>query len=165
VKDTKAGNIYDKMDKNEIILLPYQLKALTKQVGEVEKPTEVVKMMVARLAATLRQNLLRPRPLRLQPDQIRKLFVSESSSGRSVSYNMKELLVRAGPKVTVINSPIPTANEDQVVIKVVAVGSNPKDWKRPEWRGNNINQGDDVAGFVHAVGANVTEFKVREPFG
>ncbi|TVY21582.1 Trans-enoyl reductase fsr4 [Lachnellula arida] len=72
---------------------------------------------------------------------------------------MKELLVKAGPKVTVINSPIPTPNADQVVVKVVAVGSNPKDWKRPEWRGNAINQGDDVAGYVHVVGENVTEFK------
>ena len=58
-----------------------------------------------------------------------------------------------------MDSPIPEPNADQVLIKVVVSGSNPKDWKVPEWVGNNINQGDDVAGIVEKVGANVTEFK------
>lgn len=55
---------------------------------------------------------------------------------------------------------MPKPNEDQVVIKVAVSGSNPKDWKIPEWMpGKVINQGDDIAGVVHEVGANVTEFK------
>jgi NADPH2:quinone reductase len=58
-----------------------------------------------------------------------------------------------------VDSPVTEPNADQVLIKVVVSGSNPKDWKVPEWVGNNINQGDDVAGTVEKVGANVTEFK------
>lgn len=72
---------------------------------------------------------------------------------------MKEAIIYAGPKVEIIDSPIPKPNADQVVIKVVYSGSNPKDWKVPEWTGNNINQGDDIAGYIHTVGDNVTEFK------
>lgn len=59
-----------------------------------------------------------------------------------------------------MDSPIPEPNADQVLIKVVVSGSNPKDWKVPEWvSGSNANEGDDVAGIVEKVGANVTEFK------
>lgn len=38
-------------------------------------------------------------------------------------------------------------------------GSNPKDWKLPEMMNLPGNTGDDIAGVVHEVGANVTEFK------
>lgn len=55
--------------------------------------------------------------------------------------------------------PIPKPNADQVLIKVVVSGSNPKDWKVPIWMGDENHQGDDVAGIVHEVGSNVTEFK------
>jgi NADPH2:quinone reductase len=41
---------------------------------------------------------------------------------------MKEAIVHAGEKVEIINVPIPTPEADQVVIKVVVSGSNPKDW-------------------------------------
>jgi len=47
----------------------------------------------------------------------------------------------------------------QVLIKVVYSGSNPKDWKAPEYSGNASNSGDDIAGIVEAVGENVVEFK------
>ena len=72
---------------------------------------------------------------------------------------MKEAIVSKGPKVNIIDSPIPTPEADQVVTKVVVSGSNPKDWKRPEWSGASLNSGDDIAGVVHAVGSNVVEFK------
>ncbi|KAI5918648.1 GroES-like protein [Camillea tinctor] len=73
---------------------------------------------------------------------------------------MKEAIVAAGPKVQIIDSPIPKPTADQLVIKVVVSGSNPKDWKVPQWRPNLVvNQGDDIAGIVHEVGDNVTEFK------
>ncbi|KAK3077971.1 hypothetical protein LTS18_008776 [Coniosporium uncinatum] len=72
---------------------------------------------------------------------------------------MKEAIISKGPTVKIIDSPIPEPNADQVVTKVVFSGSNPKDWKIPEWMGTEANQGDDIAGVVHAVGANVTEFK------
>lgn len=72
---------------------------------------------------------------------------------------MKEAIVSAGPKVEIVDSPIPIPEPDQVVTKVVVSGSNPKDWKRPQWTGTSSNQGDDIAGVVHSVGSNVVEFK------
>jgi NADPH:quinone reductase-like Zn-dependent oxidoreductase len=42
--------------------------------------------------------------------------------------NMKEAIVAKGPKVTIKDVPIPEPGPDQVVIKVVVSGSNPKDW-------------------------------------
>ncbi|KAL9079163.1 MAG: hypothetical protein Q9157_001914 [Trypethelium eluteriae] len=75
---------------------------------------------------------------------------------------MKEAIVSAGPKVKIIDSEIPRPNDDQVVIKVVVSGSNPKDWKGPEWLGSELNQGDDIAGTIASVGQNVTEFKVGD---
>ncbi|KAK3065918.1 hypothetical protein LTR53_017889 [Teratosphaeriaceae sp. CCFEE 6253] len=79
---------------------------------------------------------------------------------RSAS-TMKEAVVAKGPKVQIINSEIPTPGPNQVVTKVVFSGCNPKDWKRPEFMPDAapVNQGDDISGIVHAVGANVSEFK------
>ena len=71
---------------------------------------------------------------------------------------MKEVIVSKGPKCKIVDSPIPHAGENQVVIKVVVSGSNPKDWKRAEG-GLELNTGDDIAGIVHRVGLNVVEFK------
>ncbi|KAG8525576.1 putative secondary metabolism biosynthetic enzyme [Bacidia gigantensis] len=75
---------------------------------------------------------------------------------------MKEALVSAGPKVQVIDSTIPVPEADQVVIKVVISGTNPKDWKRAENNEKALNTGDDIAGVVHTVGSDVTEFKTGD---
>ncbi|RHZ52740.1 hypothetical protein CDV55_100235 [Aspergillus turcosus] len=72
---------------------------------------------------------------------------------------MKEALVSKGPSVQIVDSPVPTPGPDQVLIKVVVSGTNPKDWKLPEWMNRTFNEGDDIAGIVAAVGDNVTEFK------
>ncbi|KAL4876770.1 GroES-like protein [Aspergillus karnatakaensis] len=77
-----------------------------------------------------------------------------------------------GPVARFVDIPIPEPKPDQVLIKVVVAGANPKDWKGPEWVAaghiispilegarDTINQGDDIAGIVEKVGANVTEFK------
>ncbi|KAL2223372.1 putative quinone oxidoreductase [Thermoascus aurantiacus ATCC 26904] len=72
---------------------------------------------------------------------------------------MLEVIVRPGPQTEKVESPIPVPNDDQVVIKVVVSGSNPKDWKVPERLNRHVNEGDDIAGIVHQVGKNVTEFK------
>ncbi|KAK5122948.1 fusarubin cluster-oxidoreductase [Meristemomyces frigidus] len=74
---------------------------------------------------------------------------------------MKEAVVGKGPKVQIIDSPIPKPGPNQVVTKVIYSGSNPKDWKRPENMPDKppTNQGDDISGIVHAVGDNVSEFK------
>lgn len=80
---------------------------------------------------------------------------------------MKEAIVSKGPKVDIIDTPIPQPKPGQVVIKVVFSGSNPKDWKIPEWLPDipPANQGDDIAGTVHAIGRDVTEFKVGDRVG
>ncbi|KND95302.1 Protein TOXD [Tolypocladium ophioglossoides CBS 100239] len=74
---------------------------------------------------------------------------------------MKEAIVSRGPKVRIVDSPMPTPGPGQVVTKVVVSGSNPKDWKRPEYWGSKGtgNQGDDISGIVHAVGEGVSDFK------
>jgi NADPH:quinone reductase-like Zn-dependent oxidoreductase len=73
---------------------------------------------------------------------------------------MKEAIIHSGPKVEIIDSPIPTPKPGQVVTKVAVSGSNPKDWKVPMWLPDKVvNQGDDIAGTVHSVGEGVTEFK------
>jgi len=65
-----------------------------------------------------------------------------------------------GPKVKIIDSSIPEPKDDEVLIKVIVSGSNPKDWKLPEIRNDWImNQGDDIAGIVEKVGDKVYEFK------
>lgn len=88
---------------------------------------------------------------------------------------MKEIINLPGPTALLRDAPIPSPNADQVLIKVVVSGSNPKDWKVPEVAKNadsplfaryahvrdGVNQGDDIAGVVEAVGKNVVEFKVR----
>lgn len=86
---------------------------------------------------------------------------------------MKEVINLAGPTVKLVDSPIPEPNDDQVLIKVVVSGSNPKDWKVPDLAASGdtkfgmmleakkgLNQGDDIAGVIEKVGSNVAEFKV-----
>ncbi|RYO00217.1 hypothetical protein AA0119_g6258 [Alternaria tenuissima] len=81
----------------------------------------------------------------------------------------------SGVKVKIeSDTPIPEPSAKQVLIKVVVSGSNPKDWKVPEFaasydgpdddsimaRGKRgVNQGDDIAGIVEKVGKDVVEFK------
>ncbi|PYH94576.1 quinone oxidoreductase [Aspergillus ellipticus CBS 707.79] len=86
---------------------------------------------------------------------------------------MKEVINLLGARTKLVDSPIPTINDDQVLIKVIVSGSNPKDWKAPDWANSpakplgeqnemirlGINQGDDIAGEVVEVGKDVVEFK------
>ncbi|KAF8856593.1 GroES-like protein [Acephala macrosclerotiorum] len=87
---------------------------------------------------------------------------------------MKEVINHAGPRVEIRESSIPEPNDDQVLIKVIVSGTNPKDWKGPDYAVTltegpiyelmkgmkaGMNQGDDIAGVVEKVGANVVEFK------
>ncbi|KAI1371646.1 putative alcohol dehydrogenase [Hypoxylon crocopeplum] len=61
--------------------------------------------------------------------------------------------------VEIIDTPIPSPRDKDVVIKVVVSGTNPKDWKYPHWKNLSLNSGDDIAGIVHSVGKDVYEFK------
>ncbi|KIW97565.1 uncharacterized protein Z519_01149 [Cladophialophora bantiana CBS 173.52] len=69
--------------------------------------------------------------------------------------------------VQIKDIPVPKPEPNQVLIKVVVSGTNPKDWKYPILvKGSTgLNTGDDIAGYVEAVGSNVTEFKVGDRVG
>ncbi|GAA5831645.1 hypothetical protein JCM3766R1_004964 [Sporobolomyces carnicolor] len=54
---------------------------------------------------------------------------------------------------------IPTPGPGEILIKNVAVSSNPKDWKASEHMGFENVEGNDVAGYVEAIGDGVTKFK------
>ncbi|KAL5090006.1 hypothetical protein Trisim1_004838 [Trichoderma cf. simile WF8] len=83
---------------------------------------------------------------------------------------MEEAIVLPSLEVEIIDSQIPTPGEEEVIVRVVAIGLNPIDWKGadPEvaiqLHGHlkakqYANPGKDVAGYVHAVGSKVHEFK------
>jgi NADPH2:quinone reductase len=100
----------------------------------------------------------------------RSVFTSVNTSLRHTlafttdTSNMKEAVITAGPKVIIRDASIPKPERGWVLIKVIYAGSNPKDWKVPEWMPDLTprNQGNDVAGFVEAVGEGVTEFRVGD---
>ena len=75
---------------------------------------------------------------------------------------MKEAIVSGGPKVCIIDSPIPEPGADEVLIEVAYSGCNPKDWKYPEFSKTNSNSGDDIVGIVHSVGSDVFEFRAGD---
>lgn len=76
---------------------------------------------------------------------------------------MLHATVAGGPKVTVSKTEIPELpSEHHLLIKVIVSGCNPKDWKSPAIMKNDLNQGDDIAGIVAAVGSQVTNFKVGD---
>ncbi|KAL4888921.1 chaperonin 10-like protein [Aspergillus ambiguus] len=92
---------------------------------------------------------------------------------------MKEVINLPGPTAVLRDGAVPEPNDDQVLIKVVVSGSNPKDWKVPEVAKSSdsplfaryahvregVNQGDDIAGVVEKVGKNVVEFKPGDRVG
>ncbi|KAJ3045925.1 hypothetical protein HDV00_006191 [Rhizophlyctis rosea] len=71
----------------------------------------------------------------------------------------KEAIVQLDLSIEIIDTPIPTPGEHDVVIKVIVSGTNPKDWKRPVMQNKPHNSGDDIAGTVHSIGSKVYEFK------
>jgi NADPH2:quinone reductase len=60
-----------------------------------------------------------------------------------------------------------TLEPDQILIRVIVSGTNPKDWKYPLFAkgASGLNSGDDIAGYVDAIGSNVTEFHVGDRVG
>lgn len=77
--------------------------------------------------------------------------------------SMKEAHIDADTDVTLHDVPFPQITDPhQVIIKVAVSGGNPKDWKMPAGLlvtiGSCPNNGDDIAGTVHAVGSSVHDF-------
>lgn len=65
-------------------------------------------------------------------------------------------------KVEIRNLPIPSPGPGQLLIKTVVSGTNPKDWKQPKYWAPDVeplNHGDDIAGYVEAVGEGVLGFR------
>ncbi|KAK9374271.1 chaperonin 10-like protein [Lipomyces chichibuensis] len=76
---------------------------------------------------------------------------------------MKEAIVYGDPlTVEIVDSPIPTPGDNEVLIKVEVSGSNPKDWKAPLYSKRPHNSGDDIAGTIVAVGKFVLEFRPND---
>ncbi|KAK1749356.1 GroES-like protein [Echria macrotheca] len=114
-----------------------------------------------------------PEPMstsRFKPVRLSSLIRSLSSSANSSSSKradtaskMHELALYGVPKFTGIRRQveIPKPGPGEVLIKVVAVGLNPKDWKITKSRGEDraINAGDDVTGIIESVGDGVYEYK------
>ena len=74
---------------------------------------------------------------------------------------MKQAFVDKTITVAVRDTEVPVPKPGQVLIRVVVSGTNPKDWKMAHWRQDAppVNQGDDIAGHVEAVGEGVVGFK------
>lgn len=79
---------------------------------------------------------------------------------------MKAAYIDSAMKVEIRDVPIPTPHPGQILIQVVVAGTNPKDWKYPQWLGGEpSNQGDDIAGYVAAVGEGVMGLKKGDRVG
>ncbi|KAJ4037484.1 hypothetical protein NW756_012720 [Fusarium oxysporum] len=76
---------------------------------------------------------------------------------------MKEYIIHGKPNFggSLREVEVPKPGPSDVLIKVRAVGLNPKDWKFTKSRTSSeaLNAGDDVAGIVEAVGSEVFEYK------
>ncbi|KAK9366541.1 chaperonin 10-like protein [Lipomyces kononenkoae] len=73
---------------------------------------------------------------------------------------MKEAIVSGDHVgVKIVDVPIPTPGDDEVLVKVEVTGSNPKDWKVPVSGERPHNSGDDIAGTIVSVGKSVLEFR------
>jgi NADPH:quinone reductase len=84
---------------------------------------------------------------------------------------MLSALVSRDTKVTLQETPLPSMpHPHALLIRVVTCGTNPKDWKLPAGILKTIgstdprgcNSGDDVAGYVAAVGSAVVDFHVGD---
>jgi NADPH2:quinone reductase len=74
---------------------------------------------------------------------------------------MKSAFYDKNLTVEIRDVPVPKPQAGQVLIRVVASGVNPKDWKQPKhWAPETppSNHGDDIAGYVEATGPGVTSF-------
>ena len=64
---------------------------------------------------------------------------------------------------TLVTLPVSSPGPGEVLIKNVAVASNPKDWKMPNWLPDyEVVEGNDVAGYIIHVGEGVKEYKGGE---
>ncbi|KAJ6260770.1 Zeta-crystallin [Drechslerella dactyloides] len=73
---------------------------------------------------------------------------------------MKQVIINRDLSANIVDVPIPQPGPHEILIRVVVVGSNPKDWKYPVfWSDQPVPSGDDIGGIVEAVGEGVYELK------
>jgi NADPH:quinone reductase-like Zn-dependent oxidoreductase len=80
----------------------------------------------------------------------------------SVVQNRAAYLIEAGKPLEIRDAPMPIAGPGEVVVKNAAIAINPLDWHMLD-HGVFVQQwpaifGCDVAGTIHAVGADVERF-------
>ena len=85
-------------------------------------------------------------------------------SNRIMSLPKEQLgALSEGKNITIKTFPVPNPGPKEVLIQNVAVASNPKDWKNPYWYPQKSTiEGNDIAGYIVAVGEDVAGFKVGE---
>ncbi|KAF4444399.1 quinone oxidoreductase [Fusarium albosuccineum] len=74
---------------------------------------------------------------------------------------MKSACYDKSLRVEVRDVPVPVPGPGQVLIRTVVSGTNPKDWKQPKVWAPEVgpfNHGDDIAGYIEAVGEGVLGF-------
>jgi NADPH:quinone reductase-like Zn-dependent oxidoreductase len=92
--------------------------------------------------------------------------IAPAFAEEKIAREMNALFMTEKQKCSITKVPIPTPKENQVLIKVVAAGINPVDWKILWW--NWTEQplphvlGSDVSGIVVKVGSKVKDFKVGD---
>ncbi|KAI1628971.1 chaperonin 10-like protein [Exophiala viscosa] len=85
------------------------------------------------------------------------------SSKVELSEVMKSVVVHPTSPIstTITTVAVPTSLEaNDVLIKIHAAASNPKDWIHLVSRGFSLNSGDDLAGVVAALGSDVTSLQI-----
>ncbi|KAJ9489281.1 hypothetical protein VN97_g3982 [Penicillium thymicola] len=76
---------------------------------------------------------------------------------------MKEAYINKDLNVEIRDVLMPTAGPGELLIRTVVSGTNPKDWKMPKLVGGDpTNHGDDIAGYIEAVGEGVTGFRLGD---
>ena len=77
---------------------------------------------------------------------------------------MLEAVIHPLPTITstIHSIPIPAPGPHELLIKVVATGSNVKDWWHLTQKNYSLNSGDDIAGIVHEMGSSVYGFAIGD---
>lgn len=82
----------------------------------------------------------------------------------SATNTMLEAVIHPLPTITstIHSIPIPDPGPHDILIKVVAAGSNVKDWGHLIQKNYSFNSGDDIAGTVHDLGSSVYGFNIGD---
>ncbi|KAI0089332.1 GroES-like protein [Irpex rosettiformis] len=81
----------------------------------------------------------------------------------SIPEIMKASVIQADHKTAVVEIPIPAIDEDEILVKVVAVALNPTDWKHIDNFGKpGAISGCDFSGYVAKVGGKVENVVVGD---